>query len=149
MSSGNNAPEDGQPVQRSAEGAGFSVSTLGRGWYFGGHLDDFTTEGWSNQIERVYLKSLVEFTMPGYSNKQVNELKDGKTAGEGGVYRNVTEGGLQDTAGFPERADGLLVYIPGFSEEGLLLGLAGGVNESFVSFRPAVTLHLANSSRLK
>lgn len=119
-------------MQRSAEGAGFSVSTLGRGWYFGGHLDFLTTEGWSNQIERVYLKSLLEFTFPGFSNNQVESLTDGKTAGEDGVYRNITEGGMQDTAGFTERADGLLVYIPGFGDEGLLLGLTGGVNESFV-----------------
>lgn len=93
----------------------------------------WTTPGWSNQIERVYLKSLLEFTFPGHSNEEVDDLKDGKTAGEGGVYRNITEGGLQSTAGFPERADGLLVYIPGFSKEGLLLGLTGGLNETFVS----------------
>lgn len=132
-SSGNHAADAGEPIQRSAEGAGFSVATLGRGWYFGGHLDEWTTQGWSNQIERVYLKSLLEFTFPGHSNDQVDDLKDGQTAGEGGVYRNITEGGLQSTAGFPERADGLLVYIPGFSKEGLLLGLTGGVNETFVS----------------
>lgn len=28
---------------------------------------------------------------------------------------------------------GLLIYIPGFSEEGILLALAGGSNETFVS----------------
>jgi hypothetical protein len=97
-------------------------------------LDDFTTEGWTNQIARIYLKSLLEFTFPGFSNKQVDSLKDGQKAGPEGVYRNVTEGGLQETGGFPERADGVLVYIPGFAEEGLLLGLTGGQNESFVSF---------------
>jgi hypothetical protein len=107
-------------------------------------LDDLTTEGWSNQIPRIYLKSLLEFTFPGYTNKQVDSLKDGKTAGEGGVYRNVTEGGLQDTAGFPERADGVLLYIPGFAEEGILLGLTGGVNESFVSTSRDLRSDVAN-----
>lgn len=28
---------------------------------------------------------------------------------------------------------GLLIYIPGFSEDGILLALAGGSNETFVS----------------
>lgn len=144
-SKGNNAPEGDQPVQRSAEGAGFSITTLGRGWYFGGHLDDLTTEGWSNQVKRIYLKSLLEFTYPGFSNEQVDELKGGKTAGEGGVYRNITEGGLQDTAGFPERADGLLVYIPGFAKEGLLLGLTGGVNESFTQMNVIDVYDIAES----
>jgi hypothetical protein len=129
---GENAAPGGQPVQSSAEGAGFSVSTLGRGWYFGGHLDYHTTEGWSINTPRVYLKSLLEFTFPGHSNEGVESLGDGKTAGQDGVYRNITEGGMQDTAGFTERADGLLLYIPGFGDEGLLLGLAGGVNETFV-----------------
>lgn len=132
-SGGTNAEGGGQSIQRAAEGAGFSVSTLGRGWYFGGHLDDHTTEGWSNQVARVYLKSLLEFTFPGYSNNAVDDLQNGKTAGSDGAYRNITEGGLQDTGSFPERADGVLVYIPGFGAEGILLGLSGGDNDTFVS----------------
>jgi len=131
-SSGDNAESGGQSIQRAAEGAGFSVATLGRGWYFGGHQDLYTTEGWSNQIPRVYLKSLLEFTFPGYSNNAVDDLKDGKTAGEDGVYRNITEGGLQNTGSFPERADGILVYVPGFGDEGTLIGLTGGDNDTFV-----------------
>lgn len=132
-SKGNNSNADSQPVQEAAEGAGFSVPELGRGWYFGGHLDTFTTAGWSNQIARVYLKSLIEYTFPGYSNTGVQSLSSGQTAGSDGVWRNVTEGGLQDTSGFTERADGVLVYVPGFGDEGLLLGLAGGTNSTYVS----------------
>lgn len=132
-SAGDNAESDGQSVQRAAEGAGFSVSTLGRGWYFGGHLDDFTTEGWSNQIARVYLKSLLEFTFPGETNNGVQSLQNGKTAGLDGTFRNITSGGLQDTGSFPARADGALVYVPGFGDEGMLLGLTGGDNATFVS----------------
>jgi hypothetical protein len=132
-SSGQNAEGDGQAIQRAAEGAGFSVSTLGRGWYFGGHLDYLTTQGWSIQVGRVYLKSLVEFTFPGFTNNAVNALSSGKTAGSDGTWRNVTQGGLQDEAGFTERADGILVYVPGFGAEGILLGLAGGTNATFVS----------------
>ena len=134
-SSGQNAEGDGQAIQRAAEGAGFSVSTLGRGWYFGGHLDYLTTQDWSIQVARVYLKSLVEFTFPGFTNNAVNALSSGETADSDGTWRNVTQGGLQDEAGFTERADGILVYVPGFGAEGILLGLAGGTNATFVSAR--------------
>lgn len=132
-SAGDNAEGDGQSIQRAAEGAGFGVATLGRGWYFGGHLDDFTTEGWSNQIARVYLKSLLEITFPGHSNNAVESLKDGKKADTEPVYRNITTGGIQDTGSFPERADGVLTYVPGFGNEGLLIGFTGGDNDTFVS----------------
>jgi hypothetical protein len=132
-SSGNGSPSNNDPVQRAAEGAGANVPSLGRGFYFGGHLDDYTTEGWSNQVPRVYLQSLLEYTFPGYSNNQVNALGSEKTAGTDGDYRNITEGGLQAKAGFTARADGLLVYIPGFGEQGILLALAGGTNETYVS----------------
>jgi hypothetical protein len=130
---GDSTSDGGQDVQRAAEGAGFSVASLGRGWYFGGHLDDFTTEGWSNQIARVYLKSLLEFTFPGYTNNGVESLKGDKKAGQDGVFRNITDGGLQDTGSFPERADGVLTYVPGFGDEGMLIGLTGGDNDTFVS----------------
>lgn len=148
-SSGQNAEGDGQAIQRAAEGAGFSVSTLGRGWYFGGHLDYLTTQGWSIQVGRVYLKSLVEFTFPGFTNNAVNALSSGKTAGSDGTWRNVTQGGLQDEAGFTERADGILVYVPGFGAEGILLGLAGGTNATFTQMNVIDVYDIANSTWYK
>ncbi|OCK83708.1 hypothetical protein K432DRAFT_379259 [Lepidopterella palustris CBS 459.81] len=148
-SSGSNAEADGQAIQRAAEGAGFSVTTLGRGWYFGGHLDYLTTLGWSIDVARVYLKSLVEFTYPGFSNDAVNTLSGGKTAGSDGVWRNVTQGGLQDEAGFTERADGLLLYIPGFGSEGILLGLTGGTNATFTQMNVIDVYDIANSTWYK
>lgn len=132
-SAGNFSDGGGQPVQRSAEGAGLSVPEIGRAYYFGGHLDMFTTEGWSYLTARVYLKSFLEFTFPGYANTGVQSLGSTKGAPREGIYRNITEGGLQDSAGFTERADGTLVYIPGWGSEGIILGLAGGTNETFVS----------------
>lgn len=96
-------------------------------------MDDFTTEGWSNQIARVYLKSLLEITFPGHSNNAVDSLKDGKKAETDPVYRNITTGGIQDSGSFPERADGILTYVPGFGKEGLLIGFTGGDNDTFVS----------------
>lgn len=133
-SNGPSAPSNNVAVQRAAEGAGITVPALGRGFYFGGHLDGYTTSGWdSYTTPRVYLQSLLEFTMPGYTNNEVYTLANGQTAGTDGNYRNVTVGGLQSSAGFTERADGLLIYVPGFGAQGILLALAGGVNDTFVS----------------
>ncbi|XXG98951.1 RNAPII degradation factor [Hypoxylon texense] len=125
-SAGNFSDPEGVPVQRAAEGAGISVPELGVSWYFGGHLDLATTPGWSNQIARVYLKSLLEFTHPGYANSGVDSLH-ASGAPEGGAYRNITWGGIQNQDGFTERADGVLVYVPGWGPNGILLGLGGGV----------------------
>lgn len=125
-SAGNFSDPEGVPVQRAAEGAGISVPELGVSWYFGGHLDWATTLGWSNQIERIYLKSLLEFTHPGYANSGVDSLRS-SGAPEGGSYRNITWGGIQNQDGFTERADGALVYVPGWGPSGILLGLGGGV----------------------
>ncbi|OAP59005.1 hypothetical protein AYL99_06302 [Fonsecaea erecta] len=127
-SAGQNSEPAGQPVQRAAEGAGVSVPNLGRGYYFGGHLDFLTTPGWSESVARVYLRGILEYTYPGYGNAAVN---GGQKAGSSGIYRNITQGGTQDSAGFPERADGLLVYVPGYGKSGIILGLAGGTNATF------------------
>jgi hypothetical protein len=105
-SKGESATSDGDSVQRASEGAGVNVPSLGRGFYFGGHLDGYTTQDWSQSVPRVYLQSLLEYTFPGYSNDQVSTLSDGKTASDDGTYRNVTEGGIQDRSGFTKRADG-------------------------------------------
>ena len=76
----------------------------------------------------MYLRGLLEYTFPGYSNSAVN---GGQAAGSSGIYRNITEGGTQDSAGFTERADGILVYVPGYGKSGIILGLAGGTNTTF------------------
>ena len=131
-SSGNNSDPSNQPVLGSAEGAGISVPELGRGWYFAGHQDTYTTPGWSLQVAKIYLKSLLEFTFPGFTNDGVQSLSGGKTAGDDGAWRNITQGGIQDTNEFPSRADSVLVYVPGFGVNGILVSMGGGNNESFV-----------------
>lgn len=108
--SGQSSPDGGVPVQRSSEGAGANIPSLGRGFYFGGHQDGYTTPGWDQSVWRVYLQSLLEYTFPGYENAEVPSIKS-TPAGSDGVYRNVTQGGLQDEAGFTQRADGLLMYV--------------------------------------
>lgn len=132
-SAGNNSEDGGQPVQRSGEGAGVNVPELGRGYYFAGHLDGYTTKDWSLSVPRVYLKSLLEFTFPGYTNDGVESLRGGKEAGEDGVWRNITGGGIQETGRFTDRADSALVYVPGFGVDGILVNLGGGTDKSFVS----------------
>ncbi|KAK4226733.1 hypothetical protein QBC38DRAFT_365818 [Podospora fimiseda] len=124
-SGGNASTDGGIPVQRAAEGAGVSVPELGLSWYFGGHYDEHTTPGWSNQTPRLYLKSLLEFTHPGYANDGVYSLRN-VGAEKSGVFRNITEGGLQVHDAFSERADAVLVFVPGWGDRGVLIGLAGG-----------------------
>lgn len=101
-----------------------------------------TTESWSNQIPRVYLKSFIEYTFPGYVNK---ELKS-QNAGSGGAWRNITDAGIQDQAGFTQRADGILVYVPGYGAEGMLLSLGGGTNETFTQMNEVDIFDIAGSS---
>lgn len=129
-SDGNSSDGGGVAVQRAAEGAGISVPELGLSWYFGGHLDWSTTPGWSDQIDRVYLKTLLELTHPGYTNNAVYSLANSGAPAEG-VYRNITQGGLQTSDNFTERADGALIYVPGWGQSGVLIGLAGGTESSF------------------
>ena len=134
-------------MQNAAEGAGLTVPSLGRGYYFGGHIDIHTTAGWSLQIARVYLTSLLEFTFPGYSNPSISNSN--QDAGSSGLFRNITQGGLQDTASFPERADGVLVYVPGFGADGIVLGLAGGNNDTFTQMNVIDVYDIAKSTWYK
>lgn len=145
-SKGTSAPSDGTAVQRAAEGAGVNVPSLGRGFYFGGHLDGYTTEGWSQSVPRLYLRSLLEYTFPGVTNDQVESLSNNGVAGSDGVYRNVTDGGQQADVGFTQRADGLLIYVPGFGDQGILLAIAGGTNESFTQMNQLDVYDIATSS---
>ncbi|TVY16442.1 Kelch repeat-containing protein [Lachnellula arida] len=148
-SSGNYSDGGNQPVQRAAEGAGLSVPELGRSWYFGGHQDSHTTQGWTTEVWRIYLKSFLEFTHPGYANTGVTSLGSSTAAGSDGVYRNITEGGVQADDGFTERADGVLVYVPGWGDEGIILGLAGGTNTTFTEMNIIDIYDVANSTWYK
>ena len=148
-SDGTNSDPGNQPVMQAAEGAGISVPDLGRGWYFGGHLDGYTVAGWSQSIPRVYLKSMIEFTFPGATNKDIKSLSGGQPAGSDGAWRNITQGGLQDSKGFTERADGVLVYVPGYGAQGIILGLAGGTNATFTEMNIIDVFDVATSSWYK
>jgi hypothetical protein len=61
-------PTGGDQVMRPAEGAtcvvpGQGTNGNGLGVYLGGHLDAFTVPGWSVEIAREYLQSMVIFDM--------------------------------------------------------------------------------------
>ena len=146
-SAGNYSAPEGEPVHRAAEGAGISVPELGLSWYFGGHLDWATTPGWSRQTGpgRVYLNSLLEFTHPGFTNTGVDKLAGTSGAADGGVFRNITEGGVQKDD-FPERADGVLVFVPGWGKRGVLIGMAGGTADSFTHNLETLSVYDIESS---
>ncbi|KAL6721324.1 hypothetical protein ACLMJK_000427 [Lecanora helva] len=148
-SSGNNSDGGNLPVLGIAEGAGVSVPELGRGYYFGGHQDYKTTAGWSIDVSKIYLKSLLEFTYPGYTNNGVKSLSGGKTAGDDGVWRNITQGGIQDTATFPNRADSVLIYVPGYGPDGILVNMGGGNNQSFTQMNVIDVYDIASSTWYK
>lgn len=148
-SDGTNAPTNNGDVQRSAEGAAANVPSLGRGFYFGGHQDGYTTLGWSQSTPRLYLQSLLEFTFPGYANDQVKTLGNDTKAGTAGNYRNVTQSGLQQGGGFTARADGLLVYVPGFGKQGVLIALAGGTNSTYTQMNTLDVYDIATSTWYK
>ncbi|KAF3173368.1 hypothetical protein TWF225_009821 [Orbilia oligospora] len=97
-------------IERAAEGAGVTIPNRDnpRGYYFGGHLDGYTTNGWSQSTPRLYLTSMIEYDM------------------SSSTWTNHTEEG----ASFPERADGVVVYIP-WGGDGILLALGGGDNVTF------------------
>ncbi|MCJ1290807.1 hypothetical protein MMC34_002349 [Xylographa carneopallida] len=145
-SSGTNSDPGGAAVQDVAEGAGITIPELGRGYYFGGHQDPYTTFGWAQWFPRVYIKSMIEFTFPGSTNTAISSMSNGQTAGSDGAWRNITQGGIQASDGFPERADGVLVYVPGYGPEGILLGLAGGTNATFDQMNVIDVYDIASST---
>jgi hypothetical protein len=56
----------GDTITRVAEGASAVAPPQGDEteptfYYFGGHIDTYTAEDWSNQTPRVYLSSMIEY----------------------------------------------------------------------------------------
>ena len=131
-------------VQRAAEGAGTSSVGIGRGWYFGGHLDGYTVAGWSQSVPRVYLKTLLEYTFPGYPDPTANNAPAPAT----GTFRNISTSS-SDSSGFPERADGVLIYIPNIGSQGILVGLAGGTADTFTQMNIIDIFDISSSTWYK
>lgn len=86
--------------------------------YFGGHLDSFTVPGWSNQVERVYLNSMIEYD--GASSTWTNRTTYGNSA-------SVSANSTVESAPLL-RADATLTYVPGLGTngKGILVSIGGG-----------------------
>merc|ERR1712093_98235 len=112
----------GATVERSSGGAAAvtpaSANASSSFWYFGGHLDSYTTEGWSNQIPRLYLDSIVEYDAAGRS-----WTNHSTSSGSGQASANST------TETTPLlRGDSTLTYVPGLGTNGagILVNIGGG-----------------------
>ena len=126
-SAGTNAPDGNLPVQQVAEGAGVAVPGIGRGFFFGGHQDPFTTASWPQNVPRIYLNTLLEYAYPASDSP-------------GGAWQNVTG------SDSPPTADGVLVYIPGFGDDGILVALAGGTADTYAQLNTVQIFDIATSS---
>lgn len=94
------------------------------GLVFGGHLDDHTVEGWSNQIARVYLDSLVSFDLGSQTFTNITSFSS-----------NATSGGNSAPESAPvHRADGVFVYVPGLGtgKKGIIVAIGGATETQFV-----------------
>lgn len=113
----------GATVERVAEGAaGVAPPQAGETqptfYYFGGHLDGYTTEDWSLQTERVYLSSLIE-----YDAGPSSWTNHSTYAASSSVTANSTF-----EAAPLLRADSTLTFIPGLGTDGkgLMVSIGGG-----------------------
>lgn len=91
---------------------------------FGGHLDDHTVEGWSNQVARVYLDSLVSFDLGSQTFTNITSFSS-----------NATSGGNSAPESAPvHRADGVFVYVPGLGtgKKGIIVAIGGATETQFV-----------------
>ncbi|KAK4047347.1 hypothetical protein OIO90_006206 [Microbotryomycetes sp. JL221] len=108
----------GNPAEGAAAVAGDSA------FFFSGHLDDHTTEGWSNQIARLYLNSMVQFD---FDTLRMTNITS---------YSNNATSGANSQPEIPpvHRADGTLTYVPGLGTDGqgLLVSIGGATNDQFV-----------------
>lgn len=114
----------GDNIARVAEGAAAlapgNASAEPSFYYFGGHLDSFTTQGWSNQIDRVYLNSMIQYDQA--ASSWTNQTS---YSGSGSSSANSTV----ETAPLL-RADNTLTYVPGpdvgTNGQGILVSIGGG-----------------------
>lgn len=121
---GNNSEPANRVLSRPAFGGGVSVTAQGKGYYFGGLLPS------NGNGSSQYLRSMVEYTFPGYGNTGVTGLSLNVTAGANGAFRNITTAGIQSQAGFTPRGHNVLQHFPGWGIDGVILSIAGGDNNT-------------------
>ncbi|GAA5820761.1 hypothetical protein JCM3770_005959 [Rhodotorula araucariae] len=119
----------GDPVGNAAEGQQAVVPGIGTNgdhmaYYSYGHQDDHTTQGWSNQVARIYLNSMVEFDLGSQTMRNIT---------------SYSSNAMSSNSSTPEsnplsRADGTLTYVPnlGTNGKGLLVSIGGATQTQYV-----------------
>ncbi|GAA5836726.1 hypothetical protein JCM3766R1_007002 [Sporobolomyces carnicolor] len=120
---------NGEVVGRTAEGSATIVPGLGQGgdnvgFYFSGHQDFLTSQGWSNQVARIYLNSMVEFDLGSKTMKNI-------TSYSGAASTSNTSTPLSTPL---NRADGTLTFVPnlGTDRKGILVSIGGATDQRYV-----------------
>ncbi|GAA5867629.1 hypothetical protein JCM3774_001536 [Rhodotorula dairenensis] len=119
----------GDEIDTAAEGQPAIVPLLGQGgdnigYYSYGHQDDHTTEGWSNQIARLYLNSMVQFDLGSHTFTNITSYSSqAQTSNSSTPLTNPLS-----------RADGTLSYVPGLGTDGkgILVSIGGGTATQYV-----------------
>ncbi|GAA5891453.1 hypothetical protein JCM6882_004475 [Rhodosporidiobolus microsporus] len=94
------------------------------GYYSHGHQDLHTTEGWSNQIARIYLNTMVRFDM---GSKTMTNITSYSSAAQ-------TSNSSTPLTNPVSRADGTLTWVPnlGTDQKGILVSIGGATSEAYV-----------------
>ncbi|GAA5843313.1 hypothetical protein JCM9279_002058 [Rhodotorula babjevae] len=121
----------GDEVGNAAEGQPAIVPNQGANgdnvaYYSYGHLDDHTTEGWSNQVARLYLDSMIQFDLGGSPPTMRNISSYSSDA--------VTSNSSTPESNPLSRADGSLTYVPGLGTDGkgILVSIGGATQTQYV-----------------
>ncbi|GAA5898705.1 uncharacterized protein JCM6883_003397 [Sporobolomyces salmoneus] len=119
----------GDNVGRTAEGSATIVPGLGTdgdnvGFYFSGHQDFLTTQGWSNQVARIYLNSMVEFDLGSKSMRNITSYSGSASTSNSSTPLSAPL----------NRGDGTLTYVPnlGTDKKGILVSIGGATDERYV-----------------
>ncbi|POY76409.1 hypothetical protein BMF94_0607 [Rhodotorula taiwanensis] len=119
----------GDKVGGAAEGQPAIVPLLGQGgdnvaYYSYGHQDDHTTGGWSNQIERLYMSSMVQFDLGSHAWTNITSYS---------AKAHTSNSSTPETSPL-SRADGTLSYVPnlGTDDKGILVSIGGATSNQYV-----------------
>ncbi|GAA5985185.1 hypothetical protein JCM10908_002559 [Rhodotorula pacifica] len=119
----------GDQIGSAAEGQPAIVPLLGDGgdnvaYYSYGHQDDHTTEGWSNQIARLYLNSMVQFDLGSHTFTNITSYSS---------EAHTSNSSTPETSPL-SRADGTLSYVPnlGTDGKGILVSIGGATATQYV-----------------
>lgn len=119
----------GDDIDSAAEGQPAIVPLLGEGgdniaYYSYGHQDDHTTEGWSNQIARIYLNSMVQFDLGSHTFTNITSYSS---------QAHTSNSSTPETSPI-SRADGTLSYVPGLGTDGkgILVSIGGATATQYV-----------------